>query len=768
MSENTYPVAIGGEEEANPSYSPDYAQANPQRPVSGQSLLTNILSMSLVLAEDWVNLSTSRRAELQSYQDPDTLLDALVNDNLLTRYQASRLRVGKLAGLVLGNYRILDRIGAGAMGVVYKAEHIRMRHTVAIKVLSMGTHQDPQLLTRFYTEMRAVARLRHPNIVTAIDAGEFLGEADEPSLHYFVMEYVQGQNLEQHVTDNGPMSSARACQIIYLVASALEEAHKHHLVHRDIKPSNILVTAENQVKLLDFGLAMHFRNRMTDPGTLLGTIDYMAPEQARDASSVDVRADIYSLGATFFWCLTGQVPFPAQKGLLQDLVARVTEAAPSVCSIRPELSADLDKVVLRMMALEPADRFPTPQSVNRALLRFVERHSLVNRAQSYTQEIVPDFNHASGPNSTTPGSHHRVLVVDDEQGIRELCLRFLQDEGTECEVAASAEVALGAHGSNPYDLALIDVNMPGMSGLELVRRLRADAFSANLKIVMFSGQMMGDDMARLLAAGVDDYLAKPFSGVQLTARIKACLRHKDAEDRSDRLSSMLLTVNAELEKNVSSRDIDLIHTRNVLVLAMAAIVEQRHTETTSHLKRMQRYCSALAEAAAQIPAFLAMIDEEFIELLVSCVPLHDIGMVAIPDYILLKPDKLTDEERILMQNHTTIGADSIRNVTRQQGSLTAFVQMAADICRHHHERFNGTGYPDRLQGNAIPLSARLTALADVYDALRCRRAYRPSMSHNSALQIMKALSDGHFDSALMPAFERCGPQFEAIFRELED
>jgi putative two-component system response regulator len=206
----------------------------------------------------------------------------------------------------------------------------------------------------------------------------------------------------------------------------------------------------------------------------------------------------------------------------------------------------------------------------------------------------------------------------------------------------------------------------------------------------------------------------------------------------------------------------------VLVLAMARIGEERHAGRRGHLIRMQRFCRALAEGAAQLPIFAPMIDKGFIELLACCVPLHDIGMVAVPEQILQRPDKLTEEERILMQQHTTIGADALQEVAQQHGSLMAFMQMACDICRHHHERFNGTGYPDRLQGSAIPLSARLTALADVYDALRCRRAYRPAMSHKSALHIMTVMSEGQFDPSLLLVFERCSPRFEAIFRELEE
>jgi putative two-component system response regulator len=301
-----------------------------------------------------------------------------------------------------------------------------------------------------------------------------------------------------------------------------------------------------------------------------------------------------------------------------------------------------------------------------------------------------------------------------------------------------------------------------------VRRLRESPPSPNLKIIVFSGHMDGDEMAQLLHAGADDFLTKPFSGSQLVARIRACLGHKQAEDRSDQLNSLLLTANAELEKNLTARDSDLVQTRNVLVLAMARILEQRNTKTSSHLIRMQRFGQSLAEEAANLPHFALTINQDYIRMLECCMPLHDIGMVALPDEILQKPGKLTAEERLLMQQHTTLGANTLQDLARQHGSLTAFMQMASDIARHHHEHFDGTGYPDRLQGNAIPLSARLTALADVYDALRSRRAYRPPMSHKSALQIMTVISDGHFDPALLPVFERCGPRFEALFRELAD
>jgi response regulator RpfG family c-di-GMP phosphodiesterase len=310
--------------------------------------------------------------------------------------------------------------------------------------------------------------------------------------------------------------------------------------------------------------------------------------------------------------------------------------------------------------------------------------------------------------------------------------------------------------------------MPGMTGLELVRRLREHAPCAHLKIIMFSGHMDGNEMAQLLEAGVDDYLTKPFSGTQLTARIKACLGHKRAEDRSDQLTSLLLNTNAELEKNLDARDGDLMDTRNALVLAMARIVDHRNTVKGAHLVRMQQFCRCLAEEAARLPLFAATINSDFIHMLECCVPLHDVGMVTLLDDILLKPGKLTAEERVFMQQHTTVGANTLQEVARQHGSLAAFMRMASDVARHHHEHFDGNGYPDRLQGGSIPLSARIAGLADVYDALRSRRIYRAAMSHKSAVQIMTTISEGHFDPSLIPVFERCAPRLEVIFRQLGD
>ena len=183
---------------------------------------------------------------------------------------------------------------------------------------------------------------------------------------------------------------------------------------------------------------------------------------------------------------------------------------------------------------------------------------------------------------------------------------------------------------------------------------------------------------------------------------------------------------------------------------------------------MQQYCRCLAEEAATTPGYAGQIDDGFIDMLACCAPLHDIGKIGLPDHILLKPGKLTTDERIVMQTHTTIGAGTLKQVAETHGMALAFLDMAADIARHHHERWDGSGYPDGLAGNDIPLAARLVTICDVYDALRSRRSHKPALSHNAALQLMSETCAGQFDPGLFAVFRRSAAEFERIFREYPD
>jgi response regulator RpfG family c-di-GMP phosphodiesterase/serine/threonine protein kinase len=732
-----------------------------------QPLLQDLLGTFLIRARDWDNLSVRIQEQLRQESDRKKLLAQLAEQKLLSAYQAERLAAGTTFGLILGNYRILERLGAGGMGVVFKAEHLHLPRLAAIKVLSSSAGEDPELRQRFFAEMWVICELHHPNIVSALDAGVTpASPGQEPSVCYFAMEYVHGQDLESSIEKNGPLPIHQACDVAYQIASALTAAQKHNLVHRDIKPSNIMLTSEGQAKLLDFGLARHFRRRLTEQGTFIGTIDYIAPEQAHDARAVDIRADIYGLGGTLFWCLTGRTPFPSDGDPVVDLARRLSEPPRSIRTWQPALPAELDAVVSRMMAVNPDDRYATPDAVMRSLVPFLKPESCDTAVLSVAQP-------RPGSESTiTHGAEamprvHRVVIVDDETPIRALCRDALQAEGMQCEEAADGALGLEVIAAKPCDLIILDVDLPKIPGKEVLKRLRESPPRPHLSIIMVSGRASGDEMAQLLSAGADDYLAKPLSLVQLLSRVKAALRQSEAQKRSALLARRLLAVNHELEQNLTSRDSDLVRARNALVLTLAELVAYRDSETGAHLVRLQRYSRCLAEDAAATPGFAGQIDENFIRMLECCAPLHDIGKVGIPDHILLKPGKLDQDERIIMQTHTTIGANTLEKVAKQHRFSVAFFQMAIDITRHHHERYDGKGYPDRLAGNDIPLAARIVTLADVYDALRSRRPYKPALSHAAAVQVVLEASEGQFDPLLLQTFERCAPQFEHIARQGE-
>ena len=739
-----------------------------------QKFINRLLHQSLLLAEDWDALPPRVQRRVVESPDEAKALDQLVKHGLLTKYQAGRIEAGTTFGLILGSYRVLERVGAGGMAVVFKAEHMDLRHHVAVKVLPPTTKEDSALESRFFSEMRIVARLRHPNIVAATDAGRTQSDDGNTTLRYLVMEYVPGEDLEEVVRQHGPLTAARACAIAYQMASALGETHKYGLVHRDIKPSNIMLAGEDQAKLLDFGLTRHFGHRMTVPGTILGTIDFMAPEQARDASTVDIRADIFGLGGTLYWCLTGQLPFPFEGNPVEALARRLASAPPSVRAINPDLPADLDAVVGKMMALRPEDRYADPGAVMQALLPFVR--TATGEYQKLTglsfADRTPDLDPVPGviqlPEPGPRAGECRVLVVDDESSVRELCRQLLQAEGAVVEAAANGTQGLAMALKGGYDLVLLDVAMPDMNGVEVLAQLRQSGPDPNLKVLMFSGHITPEEMSDMLNRGADDFLTKPFSVAQLIARVQNLLRLKAAQDRAARLNRHLAAANAELERDLADHAGDAEAVRNALVLAVARTVEQREGRGTGHPVRMQRYCRTLAEAAAATPAFADRIDCAFVDLLECCAPLHDIGRVGLPDHVLMKGGPLTPEERMVIETHTTLGAEALAEVTHASGAGQDFLAMAAEVARHHHERHDGTGYPDRLAGDAIPLAARFVALADAYDALRCRRLYKPALPHPAAVQILTQNSPGQFDPDVLEVFKQVAGKFEAIFKEVPE
>ncbi|QGQ23656.1 protein kinase [Gimesia benthica] len=284
------------------------------------------------------------------------LIEVLIQHNKLTAYQARQISEGTIKGLVLGDYLVLDVIGAGGMGQVYLAEHRRMNRRVALKTLPDAIAQDSQSVLRFEREVRAAAKLLHPNIVTAHDAGE------SDNLHYLVMEWVDGIDLSKHVKQHGKLPVAQAVNYVLQAAKALEYAHGEGIIHRDIKPANLILDEKGTIKILDMGLARmdstdagKTRTDLTSTGMVMGTIDYMAPEQALDSKLADARSDIYSLGCLLHYLLTGKVIYDGDT-ILKKIFAHRETIAPSLTATHPDIPVSLDTVFQKMVAKDPEDR----------------------------------------------------------------------------------------------------------------------------------------------------------------------------------------------------------------------------------------------------------------------------------------------------------------------------------------------------------------------------------------------------------------------------
>lgn len=303
-------------------------------------------------------------------QEPRRVAGSLVRNGLLSRMQASYLLRGKWRNWILnGKYRILEHLGAGGMGQVFLCEHLRMKRLFAVKILPPDKSADPILLERFAREARAASDLQHANLVRAHDLDT------DGSLHYIVLEYVDGATLDAIVARNGPLSVSRACEYVRQAALGLQHAHEHKLVHRDIKPANLLLDRTGTIKIHDLGLArcldsdQNITQRYGE-NTLIGTADFLAPEQAMNSHAVDIRADIYGLGASFYFLLTGHCPFP-HGTVAQKLLCHQCDVPTSVCEIRPEIPEEIAAIVARMLAKEPSDRFAEPAEVAAALAPWI-------------------------------------------------------------------------------------------------------------------------------------------------------------------------------------------------------------------------------------------------------------------------------------------------------------------------------------------------------------------------------------------------------------
>lgn len=355
-----------------------------------------------------------------------------------------------------------------------------------------------------------------------------------------------------------------------------------------------------------------------------------------------------------------------------------------------------------------------------------------------------------------------ILVVDDTPENLSLMSEVLRDD-YRVKLAPNGERGLQiAQASPPPDLVLLDIMMPGMDGYEVMRRLQADKATADIPVIFLTAMTGVDDERQGLDLGAVDYITKPISPSIVQARVRNHLQLKTVRE-------FLQHQNEFLEKEVRRRTRDVATIQDVTIRALASLAETRDNETGNHIRRTQHYVRALATKLRGHARFRSFCTDANIEMLYKSAPLHDIGKVGIPDRILLKPGKLTPEEFEIMKTHTTLGRDAIdAALLESDGGGTEFLEMARDIAYGHQEKWDGSGYPEGVAGDEIPISARLMAVADVYDALICRRVYKPAKSHEEAVAILVAGRGTHFDPDILDAFVDIQDEFRKIAARFAD
>ncbi len=607
------PVAsgLGQTPPPRPSFGPEYAAL----PSAARAFVADVVAAQLLPNSAVTAFVAKLGTRVNQIPTRECTADALVGLGFLTRYQASRMLAGQPHGLVFGSYRVLDRIGSGSVGVVFLAEHAFLGRQAAIKVVPADDATPSAVYDRFLAEMRLLASIDHPHVAAAHDAGVLpASSGGQSALAYLVLDYIRGGDLEQYVVDRGPQPVGLVCEWGRQIASALRATHAVGLVHRDVKPSNLLLTEIRRMKLIDFGLAREFASTRTDPRSLLGSLDFLAPEQLADASTVGPAADVYGLGATLFWVLTGHTPYPKTRSAAATVVQMQTSQPRHVREFRAELPAELDEWIARMLARNPTER-PTPAAIAAAMAKFA----------------VP---------SSHPSQDDAMLVSDDdtEAGALRSVVRELEDL------------------------------------TEAARRETATA-------------------------------------------------------------------------------------RAAVLTTLAAVTATRSGQSPPQSARLTAYVRALAPALARHPDWSMLADPVAVNDYARSVAALDLGTIGISDDVLTAAEPRTPSDRFAFESHTIRGADLLDELGRQHGPALPFLRVLRAVVCHHHERWDGTGYPDHLRAETIPLGGRIAAVVDGYDRLR-----RGSVAHADAVRQIAKQSGTAFDPVVVEAFRAIHEQFEQTYR----
>jgi putative two-component system response regulator len=359
----------------------------------------------------------------------------------------------------------------------------------------------------------------------------------------------------------------------------------------------------------------------------------------------------------------------------------------------------------------------------------------------------------------------KVLMVDDNPTNLQVLQATLEGRGYRLLAARDGASALAVTTKALPDLILLDIMMPEMDGYEVCRRLKADPATFEIPIIFLSALTLTEDKVKGLELGAVDYITKPFQPEEVIARVNTHLTLRCLQQQLSVANAELTELNENLEKKVEVRSQELLRSRDSIIFAMAKMTEARDDDTGKHLERICKYTEVLAKELARTDP---SITDRWIKVVVKTAALHDIGKVGIPDGILLKKGRLTAREREIMETHPAIGGDTLLELREEMGGGGPFLSRAIEITLGHHEKWDGSGYPFGLKGEGIALSARLVAVADVYDALVSERVYKAGMSHEDASRLIQEGAGKHFDPRVVEAFLAQQDAFRRIAITMRD
>lgn len=509
------------------------------RVLAREEILQTLKDNSLLSPEEMTKVVATLSAA-DPNADRMELARLLAAASVLTAYQAEAICTRQLDSLRIGTaYEVLDKLGAGGMGTVYKARHRRMKRLVAIKVLLRSLCQEGSFVQRFQREVETVARLSHPNVVMAYDA-------DEAEVgHFLVMEFVNGRDLASSVQKQGPFPLRQAVNCILQTARGLEYAHGQGIIHRDIKPANLLLDGAGVVKITDLGLARlnnplgqpPTNSGLTQAGGILGTVDYMSPEQAVDSTTIDHRADIYSLGCTLYFLLTGQALYPGES-LMGTLLKHREGPIPALQAQRPDAPLSLDVLFKTMVAKRPGDRYQTMAEVVKAL-EALEPQLTDSLAPAVvlrpSQPPAPSGPPASAYSQTVdlapPGTKHdndlSVLVAEPSRAQAAIIRSYLKSMGIDqVTMVTSGQGALEAVRQQCPNVLIGALHLKDMTGVQLAQELRKQADPTALGFVLISSEAESQDIGSLSQVSNAVVLHKPFDLDRLVEVLNVVSRRK--------------------------------------------------------------------------------------------------------------------------------------------------------------------------------------------------------------------------------------------------